>query len=129
MHRLPLACLAVLLTSVACQAADKRFEAMLRRLDATTRLEQICDYEAMRRIRRDPNRYRPDRVVANAVSQPAIDGTVITAPGSAFRSKGKWYRFSFTCKTSPDRMKVLNFHYQLGAEIPEEKWTAYGLWR
>jgi len=26
-------------------------------------------------------------------------------------------------------MKVLSFDFKIGSEIPEEKWSAYGLWR
>jgi hypothetical protein len=26
-------------------------------------------------------------------------------------------------------MKVLSFDYKIGSEIPEEKWSAYGLWK
>jgi hypothetical protein len=129
MPRLPLACLAVVLMSTSCPARDSQIERSLRLLDPATRLEQVCNYEAMQRIRRDPNRYRPDRVVADAVSQAEIKDTLITASGGAFRSRRKWYRFSFTCLTSPDRMKVLSFKYQLGPPIPEDKWSAYGLWR
>jgi hypothetical protein len=49
--------------------------------------------------------------------------------GGAFRSRGKWYQFSFTCRSSADYMKVLSFRYQLGAVIPEDKWETYGLFK
>ena len=49
--------------------------------------------------------------------------------GGAFRSKGAWYQFSFTCTVTPDRMKVLSFSYKTGEAIPESKWANYGLWR
>jgi hypothetical protein len=54
---------------------------------------------------------------------------MIVAEGAAFRSRKKWYRMSYTCKTTADHMKVLSFDYKIGPEIPEEKWSAYGLWK
>lgn len=90
---------------------------------------QICDLAAMKRINRDPNSFRPDRAMLDAISGPKIKKNALKGTGGAFRSRGKWYRFSFTCNTSPDRMKVLSFEYKLGDAIPEDKWAQYGLWR
>jgi hypothetical protein len=61
--------------------------------------------------------------------QRVAAGHTVTGKGGAFRSKGRWYSFSFTCKATPDHMKVLSFGYKIGEPIPESKWTALGLWR
>ena len=135
--------LAVLIGAVACAPAAaakakkerkrvdraERMEASLRKLDPDTRFDQVCDMAAMRSIARDSTPYKPDRAVTSAVSQPAIKGDEMTGSGGAFRSKGKWYQFSFTCSATSDRMKVQNFTYKIGEEIPESKWDGYGLWR
>ncbi|HVT56439.1 MAG TPA: DUF930 domain-containing protein [Xanthobacteraceae bacterium] len=125
----------VLLVSVAATSASalaasrhKRLEAQLMRLDPATRAEQVCDIEAMRRIKRDPNPYRPDRAVLAATSNPETNGHVIQGTGGAFRSKGKWYNFSFRCQVSDDHMKVIAFEYKLGEAIPEAQWAKDGLW-
>lgn len=110
-------------------AANSRFERSLRHLDPVTRQVQICDFAAMKHINRDANPFRPDRAVVNAISNPRVKENVLQGSGGAFRSRGQWYRFSFTCSTSPDRMKVLSFQYTLGAPIPENEWAQYGLWR
>jgi hypothetical protein len=120
---------ALLLTSVPALAVDARFAAALKRLDPQTRLEQVCDLEAMSRISRDPNPYRPDRAKTDVLSHPKHAGDTVTGSGGAFRSKGKWYAFSFTCKGTPDHMTVMSFTYKIGAPIPESKWAALGLWR
>ncbi len=117
------------ISATPCWAAAKRLEQSLQRLDPATRFEQVCDLEAMARIRRDPNPHRPDRAVGSAVSEVRVEGNTMQGTGGAFRSKGKWYLFSFTCRTTPDHMKVEAFAYRLGIEIPEEKWEDYGLWR
>lgn len=126
---------AVLLVGIAttsAAAADNRaarFAESLKKLDLETRLEQICDYEAMSRIGRDAKGFRPDRSQSNAVSEPKRDGNTLIAKGAAFRSKGQWYQFSFTSKGAPDHLSVISFAYQVGEPIPEEKWEDYGLWK
>lgn len=110
-------------------AMDPRFAASLKKLDPETRLEQVCDLEAMSRIDRDASPYHPDRAKTDVVSHPQHAGDTVKGSGGAFRSKGRWYSFSFECKGTPDHMKVLSFSYKIGALIPESKWAALGLWR
>jgi hypothetical protein len=130
MKRLPLTILIAAATCSTAFAVDRRMASSLRKLDPTTRFEQICDMEAMQRIGRSKsNRYRPDRALTAAVSDAVITGDTMKGDGGAFRHRKQWYQFSFTCTVSPDRMKVKAFDFQLGAAIPESKWEDYGLWR
>jgi len=117
------------LAAAPAHAVDARFYASLKRLDPATRLEQVCDVEAMKQITRDNNPYRPDRAKSYVVSPPRHIGDTVKGTGGAFRSGGKWYTYSFTCKGSPDHFKVLSFTYKIGQPIPEKKWASYGLWR
>jgi hypothetical protein len=110
-------------------AMDPRFAASLKKLDPGTRLEQVCDLEAMSRIAKDSRPFRPDRAKTDVASHPQHAGDIVKGSGGAFRSKGHWYSFSFVCKGSPDHMNVLSFSYKIGEAIPESKWAAYGLWR
>ena len=109
-------------------AADARFEKSLQQLAPDERLEQLCDYTAMQSIRKDDRNYRPDRAVANAMAEPNVSHDRIETKGGAFRSRGKWYALTYSCAATPDRLKVVSFHYTIGAEIPETKWAGYGLW-
>jgi hypothetical protein len=120
--------LLLLIATPAC-AADARFIASLARLDPRTRLEQICDYEAMRRIGDAANAFHPDRAKSDVVSPPRHHGDTLVADGAAFRSGGHWYQVAFTCKASPDRTRGLSFSSTIGALIPEAKWPGYGLWK
>lgn len=123
---------AVILLSLAfigTASAETRFERTLKMLTPTDRMAQLCDYTAMTHIRKDQRQYRPDRAVANARVDVKIVGDTIEAKGGAFRSRGKWYAMSYTCKTNAEHLSVLSFTYKIGAEIPEEKWAAYGLWQ
>jgi Domain of Unknown Function (DUF930) len=114
--------------SASSFAAENRVTAMLRGLDPATRFDQACGIEAMSRIKKEAASYRPDRAVTDAVSEAKVTGDTMEGSGGAFRSGGKWYQFSFTCKASPDRMKVVFFSYKIGSPIPEGKWDEYGLW-
>ncbi len=123
--------LAVLAASPA-GASDRRqkqLEFQLKRLDPQTRFEQLCDIEAMKRIAKENREFQIDRSVISAIEEPRVKGDTITGKGAAFRSKGKWYRYAFTCKATPDRMQVLSFDYKLGDEIPETQWSKHGLYQ
>jgi hypothetical protein len=110
-------------------AADARFEKSLQMLAPTERLEQLCDYTALMSIRNDERHFRPDRAVANALSDVQHRNHTLIANGGAFRSRGKWYAMSYTCTAEPEHLKVETFHFTIGKEIPEAKWASYGLWQ
>lgn len=109
--------------------AEKRFEAILERIDPSERLEQVCEYAALTKIGHEHKPLRPDRVVIEAMGPPKVTGDKMSGSGAALRSKGKWYQFEFTCQASPDRLKVQSFSYRVGDEIPENEWDRYNLWR
>ena len=109
-------------------AVEAKFQSALGRLDPQTRLEQVCDLEAMKRIKQE-KKLPADRAQGAASAEPKTEGHTLTAKGGAFRTKGAWYELSFVCQASPDHMKVLSFEYQTGKTIPESKWEDYGLWR
>ncbi|QCI69445.1 DUF930 domain-containing protein [Phreatobacter stygius] len=116
------------LTLSGALAADARLEAALRRLEPDTRLEQVCDIAVMQRIKGDTSPYRPDKVLAGAISEPRRSGDSLDSEGGAFRSGGHWYRLSFECQASPDRMRVLSLNYTIGEQIPVRDWDDYGLY-
>jgi Domain of Unknown Function (DUF930) len=126
MRRLALTISAVLLLASPATASDDRFLRSLQMLDPVDRLEQLCDFTAMKEIRKDHKAFRPDRAVAG--NEARIKGDTIEAKGGAFRSRKKWYALSYSCTAAPDHMSVLSFHYAVGEEIPEAKWASYGLW-
>lgn len=106
---------------------EVQFQQALTRLDPQTRLEQVCDREAMKRIKEE-KKLPVDRAQGAASAEPKTDGHTLTAKGAAYRSKGAWYGLTFVCQASADHMKVLSFEYQTGEVIPKAKWEDYGLW-
>jgi len=100
----------------ACHAGDaagfgRRRQVREKPADARSgeRLEQLCDYTAMARIRSDDKNYLPDRAVANASGEALVVRDTLDTQGGAFRSRGKWYALSFTCQAAPDHMSVISF--------------------
>ena len=104
------------------------FQSSLISLDPQTRLEQVCDLEAMKRIRQE-KKVPVDRAQGSASADSKTEVHKLTATGGAFRSKGSWYELSYVCITSQDHMKVLSFGYQTGNAIPKAKWEDFGLWQ
>lgn len=117
----------LLLLGSTAQAQD-RFSKSLLMLEPATRLEQVCDIEAMKQIKRDL-KLAVDRAKSDVSETPVHRGHTVTARGGAFRVKGKWYGLSFTCTGTPDHLRVVSFSYKAGDEIPESKWESLGLWR
>ena len=65
-------------------AADGRFERSLQMLAPAERLEQLCDYTAMTRIRSELKEFRPDRAIANAMAEPRANGDTLTSSAALF---------------------------------------------
>ncbi len=110
-------------------ADDARFERSLEMLAPAERLEQLCDFTAMTRIRSEKKEFRPDRAVANAMAESLAKGDTLEVTGGAFRSKKKWYALTYRCTATPDHLKIVTFNYMIGDEIPESKWASFGLWQ
>ena len=97
------------------------------RIELDTRLEQVCDLEAMNRIA-SATQFRPDRAKSNITVAPVHNGDRMTATGGAFRSKGRWYALTFQCLGNGDHTKVLSLTFRVGAEIPRRRWDDLALW-
>lgn len=109
-------------------AIDARVRGQLEKLTPEERLEQRCDMEAMDRIGDNKSGFRPDKVIAYAFGDPKLDGTTIKTKGAVFRSKGEWYRLSYKCEASDDRLDVHAFKYKIGDQVPHEDWAAHYLY-
>lgn len=121
------ACLLAVLLAVPATAAAPGRDAIMLHVDPAARVEQRCNARAMGVVEREQKGMRPDEMVAYAFADPQVGTTSITAPGAAIRSAGHWYRISYRCRTTPDGMDVVDFSYQLGAEVPKQEWSAHSL--
>ncbi|MFA5902016.1 MAG: DUF930 domain-containing protein [Hyphomicrobium sp.] len=101
----------------------------LMKLDPEERAHQVCVIKGIDVIRRDGKLPKADRLKTSIMGRAAFTGTAVTAKGGAVRAKSHWYKLKFTCTVSPDQLKALSFAYEIGPEIPEDKWEDLGLWR
>lgn len=101
----------------------------LMKLDPEERAHQVCGIKGIDTIRRDGKLPKADRLKTSIMGRAAFSGTQVTAKGGAVRAKSHWYKLKFSCTVSPDQMKALSFTYEIGPEIPEDKWEDLGLWR
>ncbi|WP_246725539.1 DUF930 domain-containing protein [Beijerinckia sp. L45] len=99
----------------------------LMKVDSDTRLEQVCDIEAMHRVGKEIG-LKPDRAKSDISIHPFHQGDTMKAPGAAFRSKGLWYALSFECTGTHDHLGVLAFSFKVGKLIPKNRWANLGLW-
>jgi hypothetical protein len=109
-------------------AIDARIRSQLQKLTPEERLEQRCDIEAMEKISDGKGGFRPDKVIAYAFGDPKLDGTTLKTKGAVFRSRGEWYRLSYKCEASADRLNVNAFKYKIGEIVPREDWEAHYLY-
>jgi hypothetical protein len=116
------------LAASPAHAIDTRIRNQLEKLTPEERLEQRCDIEAMDKISDGKDGFRPDKVIAYAFGDPKLDGTTLKTKGAVFRSKGEWYRLSYKCEASADRLEVNAFKYRIGDVVPHEDWAAHYLY-
>ena len=109
-------------------AIDARVRTQLQKLTPEERLEQRCDIEAMDQISKGKGGFRPDKVIAYAFGVPKLAGTTFKTKGAVFRSRGEWYRLSYKCEASSDRLEVNAFKYHIGDVVPHEDWKDHYLY-
>ena len=99
--------------------SQSRQDQGLLKLDLNTRIEQRCNDRAGSDVSRENKALQVDRVIAYAFAETQVNGTEVIAPGAIARSRGKWYRLSFRCKTTEDGLGIVSFDHELGPEVPD----------
>ncbi len=106
---------------------SRKMREMLPLFEEETRLEQLCDLEAMAQIAASLKQFHPDRVVAYAKADVRIENNRLVAEGAAFRSHRRWYGLTFTCGLTDDRRAVRSFEFSIGGAIPQRLWESHNL--
>lgn len=109
--------------------ADASMDRVLRKLDPEERAHQVCSIRGLDTIRRGTHLKGIDRVKTSGRSRAVFKNNIVTANGGAVRANHRWYALKYKCAVTADQMKATSFDFQLGAEIPEEEWENYGLWK
>lgn len=103
-------------------AIDSSIARQLNALDPQERREQRCDIEAMSRIAKAGEGFRPDKVIAYSRADIIEKGDDIRAPGAVFRSAGDWYKLKFKCRTGDEGLGIVSFDFKIGEKIPRSEW-------
>jgi hypothetical protein len=98
----------------------------MAKLDPEERAHQACAIKGLEVIRKDKKLPGADQ--DGHLRPGGYVGNEITAKGRAVKAKNRWYKLAFSCTVTPDQMKATAFTYEIGAEIPQNKWEDLGLW-
>lgn len=98
------------------------------KLDPEERAHQACVIKGLQAVRSDKRLAKADRLMPDTFKRAKFDGQVVSAAGAAVRAGKHWYALSFTCTVAPDAPKALDFTFEIGDEIPPERWDDVGLW-
>lgn len=109
--------------------ADQSMDRVLKELEPEERAHQVCNLRGLDAVRKGSHLRGIDRITTNILQPAAFKDNVVIAKGGAVRAKNHWYKLDFKCAVTTDQMKATSFEFQLGDEIPEEKWETYGLWK
>lgn len=112
--------------SVLANPRSRGAREALKTLEASERIEQLCNLEAMSQIHAWKAEFEPDRVVAYAMASTKLTKGALEAEGAAFRSRKQWYGLRFRCETAANG-KVAGFQFRVGAAIPRSEWAAHDL--
>ena len=117
---------ALILCPVAANAAST--DSIFAKLEPEERAHQACVVLGLSKIRKDHKFRHADRLKTGVLGRATYSGTRVTTVGGAVRSDHKWYKLTFDCTVTKDQMKATAFSYEIGKEIPRERWDDIGLW-
>lgn len=109
-------------------ACAGKLENSFEKLDPEEIARQACSVAGVDQIKRDKALARVDRMKTGILAPAVLNGETLIGKGGAVRAKDRWYAVTFTCALTKDHKKATSFAYQLGDEIPQEKWEDLGLW-
>jgi len=119
--------LVAILVSAAPAAAQTVLDKRMQALEPQTRLIQLCNLSGLETFAKDKRVAKVDRVRIDALAAPTVESNVAKGAGGAVRTGGRWYKFSYRCVFSADRMRATHFSYVLDKEIPKTQWERFNL--
>ncbi len=109
--------------------ADASMDRVLRELDPEERAHQACTLRGLGVLRKGTRLRGIDRIKSSTKVRATFKDNVVTATTGAVRAGRHWYSLKYKCAVTDDQMKAKSFDFQLGAEIPEDKYEDFGLWK
>ncbi len=123
----PIRATTILSATILAHPGSSAMRTALVGMEEETRLEQLCDIEALAQIGASLQQFHPDRIVAYAKSDVTIINDTVVAEGAAFRSHRQWYDLTFKCGLSTHHQAVQSFEFSVGKAIPKRLWDKYNL--
>ena len=118
----------VMLLCMQQAASASSMQRILAKLAPEERAHQACAIKGLPIVKKHPQLKRADRIKSSILSRAVLDGTHLEAKGGAIRSGGHWFAVSYACELSADYMQAQTFKFEMGKEIPEDRWDELGLW-
>jgi hypothetical protein len=113
--------------SIASASAATLDESLMK-LDPEERSHQACIARGIDVLNKSDKRLEVDRLKTSIFTRAKFEDDIVTSDGGAVRAHRRWYRLSFVCAVTKNQMRATSFKYELGNEIPKEKWEDLGLW-
>jgi hypothetical protein len=117
----------ILSSQELAEPRNRKTAEVMKRLEPQTRLQQLCNLEAILQINRQYEDYAADFVIAYAREAVVRKGDAIIAHGAAFHSNGQWYNLAFECQLSANQQDVARLKFKLGDAIPGDQWADLNL--
>ena len=117
----------VLSTQQLANPRNRKTLAALQTLAPQTRLQQLCDLEAILQINRQYPERAVDFVIAYATEPAVRMGASLIAHGAAFHGAGEWRGLAFECQLSANHRDVARLKFKIGDPIPAAQWSALNL--
>ena len=117
----------ILSSQELAEPRNRKTAESLKHLEPQTRVQQVCNLEAILQINRQYDQYAVDFVVAYATHAVVRKGDAIIAHGAAFHSNGQWYNLVFECQLSANQRDVAHLKFKLGDAIPGDQWADLNL--
>lgn len=122
------ACATASQSAMAAGPKPSKLEQSLAKLAPEERAHEACALKGLEALRKDAKLRKADRIKSSMKKPAKLDGATLVAKDGAVRVGKQWFAMSFTCKLSPDYMKAETFTFQLGPEIPKDRWEDLQLW-
>jgi Domain of Unknown Function (DUF930) len=113
---------------VSMRATAGSIKDQLAKLDPEERAHQACVIKGIDTIKHDRKLPGAEGMKTSIFGRASFTGEVVTAKGGAVRAHNRWYKLAFNCTVTADQMKATAFTYEIGAEVPQDKWEDLGLW-
>jgi len=87
-------------------------------LAPANQIEQLCGVEAMAQVGAWSRELRPARIVAYAMADPKVMGSVFSA-GRQLHRKRDWFKLQFRCELTAEHKKMAAFEFLLAMRSPK----------